>query len=189
MLQRMRRNHTREAYLELIQHIRNKVPGVALSSDFICGFCDETEEEFNDTISLIEKVEYDMAFLFAYSMREKTHAHRRMEDNVPEAVKKERLIKMIDTFKKHQLIKQKAEIGKYHLVMVDGNGRLGETQLTGLTDTNKRAVFQQIESRQIAVGDLVVAKVIDASQNTLFCETDGKKLSVTDFHAAYRTSV
>jgi tRNA A37 methylthiotransferase MiaB len=91
MLTRMRRNHTREAYLELIDHIRDKIPGVALSSDFICGFCDETEEEFAETLSLLERVRYDMAFLFAYSMREKTHAHRRMQDNVPESVKKRRL--------------------------------------------------------------------------------------------------
>ena len=68
-----------------------------------------------------------MAFLFAYSMREKTHAHRRMQDNVPEPVKKERLTRMIDTFKKCQLEKQKLEIGKHHLVLVDGFGRLGET--------------------------------------------------------------
>ena len=84
-----------------------------------------------------------MAFLFAYSMREKTHAHRRMQDNVPEHVKKERLTLLIDTFKKNQLIKQKEEIGKNHLVLIDGNGRLGEVQLTGLTDTNKRAVFER----------------------------------------------
>jgi len=127
MLYRMRRNHTREAYLELIDRIRYKIPGVALSSDFICGFCDETEEEYADTISLIETVKYDMAFLFAYSMREKTHAHRRMQDNVPENVKKERLTLMIDTFKKNQIIKQKAEIGREHLVLIDGYGRLGET--------------------------------------------------------------
>lgn len=59
MLQRMRRNHTREAYLELVAHIRNKIPGVALSSDFICGFCDETEQEYEDTLSLLEAVQYD----------------------------------------------------------------------------------------------------------------------------------
>lgn len=105
MLTRMRRNHTREAYLDLIWHIRTIIPDVALSSDFICGFCDETEEEFEDTLTLLDKVQYDMAFLFAYSMREKTHAHRRMQDNVPEDVKKRRLIQMIDTFKKNQLIK------------------------------------------------------------------------------------
>ena len=101
----MRRNYTREAYLDLIDHVRAKIPGVALSSDFICGFCDETEEEYNDTLTLIEKVRYDMAYLFAYSMREKTHAHRTMKDNVPESVKKERLSKMIEVFKKKQLIK------------------------------------------------------------------------------------
>ena len=87
MLTRMRRNHTREAYINLIEHMRNKIPGVALSSDFICGFCDETEQEFEDTISMLKIVKYDLAFLFAYSMREKTHAHRRMIDNVPEDVK------------------------------------------------------------------------------------------------------
>jgi tRNA A37 methylthiotransferase MiaB len=97
----MRRNHTREAYLELITRIRTIIPDVALSSDFICGFCDETEEEFQDTLSLLEEVKYDMAYLFAYSMREKTHAHRRMQDNVPQDVKKRRLIEMIDTFKRN----------------------------------------------------------------------------------------
>lgn len=101
MLFRMRRNHTRESYLELIDNIRAKIPGVALSSDFICGFCEETEAEFEDTISLIEIVQYDLAFLFHYSMREKTHAHRRLQDNVPEDVKKERLKRMIEVFKRN----------------------------------------------------------------------------------------
>lgn len=78
MLFRMRRNHTRESYIELVDHIRSIMPGVALSSDFICGFCDESDQEFEDTITLLERVQYDMAFLFAYSMRERTHAHRRM---------------------------------------------------------------------------------------------------------------
>ena len=103
MLFRMRRNHTREAYLDLIDRMREKIPGVALSSDFICGFCDETDAEFEDTMTLIEKVRYDLAFLFAYSMRERTHAHRRMQDNVPADVKQERLVRMINTFKRIQL--------------------------------------------------------------------------------------
>lgn len=64
--------------MELVSHVRNIIPGVALSSDFICGFCDETEEEFEDTLSLLEAVKFDMGFLFAYSMRERTHAHRTM---------------------------------------------------------------------------------------------------------------
>ena len=87
MLFRMRRNHTRESYLELIEHVRNTIPGVALSSDFIAGFCGETDEQFEDTASLLEIVKYDMAFLFAYSMRQKTHAHRKMEDDVDADVK------------------------------------------------------------------------------------------------------
>lgn len=96
----MRRNHTREAYLNLIERIRAKIPGVALSSDFIAGFCDETDAEFEDTVTLIETVRYDLAFLFAYSMRERTHAHRRLQDSVPEDVKKMRLTRMIETFKR-----------------------------------------------------------------------------------------
>lgn len=71
----MRRNHTREAYLQLVQKIRETIPGVTLSSDFIAGFCGETEEQFEDTVRLIEEVKYENAFLFAYSLREKTHAH------------------------------------------------------------------------------------------------------------------
>jgi len=105
MLTRMRRNHSREAYLDLIDRIRTKIPGAALSSDFICGFCDETEQEYLDTLTLLDTVKYDMAFLFAYSMREKTHAHRKMQDNVPDPVKKQRLTQMIETFKRNQIIK------------------------------------------------------------------------------------
>lgn len=70
VLERMRRGYTREAYLELVDHIRSIMPNVGLSSDFICGFCGETDEEFSDTISLIEQVRYNVAYLFAYSMRE-----------------------------------------------------------------------------------------------------------------------
>lgn len=66
----MRRGYSREAYLELIEHVRDILPEVSLTSDFICGFCDETEEEFQDTLSLIETVKYSKAFMFAYSMRE-----------------------------------------------------------------------------------------------------------------------
>ena len=105
MLFRMRRNHSRESYLELIDNIRTRIPNVALSSDFMCGFCDESEKEFEDTLSLIDMVGYDLAFLFAYSMRERTHAHRRMQDNVPSDVKQERLVKMINLFKEGQLKK------------------------------------------------------------------------------------
>lgn len=90
VLERMRRGYTREAYIELIQHVRRLIPEVSLSSDFICGFCGETDEEFEDTISLLEKIKYNNAYLFPYSMREKTTAHRRFNDDVPLDVKKKR---------------------------------------------------------------------------------------------------
>jgi len=76
MLARMRRNHSRDSYLDLIRNIRQRIPGVALSGDVIVGFCDETQHEFEDTLSLMQEVRFDQAFMFAYSMRERTHAHR-----------------------------------------------------------------------------------------------------------------
>lgn len=120
VLERMRRGYTREAYLELIDHVCSIIPGVSLSSDFICGFCGETDEEFEDTISLIEKVKYQVAYLFPYSMREKTTAHRRMKDDVPEEVKKQRLIRMIDTFRQVALDQNKKLIGDTKLILIEG---------------------------------------------------------------------
>lgn len=70
VLERMRRGYTRESYINLISHVKSFIPNVALSSDFICGFCGETDEEFSDTLSLIDEVKYNVAYLFAYSMRE-----------------------------------------------------------------------------------------------------------------------
>lgn len=79
MLTAMRRGHTREAYLELVHRAREIIPNVSISSDFICGFCGETEEDHEQTISLLKEVQYEMSFMFAYSLREKTHAHRALK--------------------------------------------------------------------------------------------------------------
>lgn len=76
VLERMRRGYTRSAYLDLIKRAREIIPGIALSSDFIAGFCEETEEEHQETLTLMKEVEFDDAFMFAYSLREKTPAHR-----------------------------------------------------------------------------------------------------------------
>ena len=86
----MRRGYTYDSYLRLISDARSAIPGVSISSDFISGFCGETEDEHADTIRLMREVEYDQAFMFAYSMRGKTHAHRRMEDDVDEGIKQRR---------------------------------------------------------------------------------------------------
>jgi tRNA-N(6)-(isopentenyl)adenosine-37 thiotransferase enzyme MiaB len=208
VLERMRRNYTREAYLNLIDTIRTKIPEVSLSSDFICGFCGETEAEFEDTLSLMEQVKYDQAFLFAYSMREKTHAHRNYQDDVPEETKKIRLEKMIEVFHKNQGIRANMEINRYHLILLETKGKVGN-QLKGRTDTNKMCVIENttkipalesIDPFKIAregqvldlsndekatetlqKGDYVLVKVNKASIKTLFCTPIAKVNDVNRF--------
>ena len=105
VLQRMRRDYTRESYMQLIQDVKSVIPDVALSSDFITGFCDETDAEHDDTVSLMNEIQYDMAYMFAYSMRQKTLAHRRYQDNVPNEVKSERLQEIINSFRSNVQLK------------------------------------------------------------------------------------
>jgi len=136
----MRRLYTREAYIELVNMIRDKIPKIAFSSDFISGFCGETEEEFLETLTLIEQVKYDMAFLFSYSMRDKTHAYHNFKDDVCPEIKAERLKRMINIFKDNQIVLNKREIDSYHFVLVEGKGKKAN-QLFGKTDTNKNVVF------------------------------------------------
>ena len=145
VLDRMRRGYTREAYLELIHDVKQLIPDVAISSDFISGFCGETEEEHRETLSLMEQVEFDQAFMFAYSMRGKTHAHRTMKDDVPPDVKSRRLNEVINVFRqKVQERNDTVEVGKLRLVLVEGEAKRSTPEAkmwSGRTDQNKRCVF------------------------------------------------
>ena len=146
MLKRMKRGYTREAYMELIfQNVLPRIPDIALTTDMIAGFCGETEDEHADSVSLLEQVRYDQAFLFAYSLREKTHAHRTMEDNVPEDVKQHRLRQLIDTFQENVHKKNtEQEVGKLRLVLLEGQSKRSTPEAPtwqGRTDQNKRIVF------------------------------------------------
>ena len=145
VLGRMRRGYTRDAYLELIEDVRGLIPEVALSSDFITGFCGETEDEHGETLSLMEEVRFDQAFMFAYSMRERTHAHRTMVDDVPPDVKNRRLNEVIGNFRRNvQIRNETAEVGRLRLVLVEGEAKRSTAenrQLSGRTDQNKRVVF------------------------------------------------
>ncbi|CAB9522851.1 tRNA-2-methylthio-N(6)-dimethylallyladenosine synthase [Seminavis robusta] len=149
VLKRMRRGYTREAYLDLISDVQATIPEVAISSDFISGFCDETEGEHQDTLSLMEKVRYDQAFMFAYSLREKTHAHRTMQDNIPQEIKLRRLREVIDTFRYHvQRKNEEVELGRLRLVLVEGESKRskpGNRSWSGRTDQNKRILFPSDE--------------------------------------------
>jgi MiaB/RimO family radical SAM methylthiotransferase len=149
MLKRMKRGYTREAYIELIDTVKSVIPDVAISSDFIAGFCDETEDEHKDTVSLLKYVEYEQAFLFAYSMRDKTHASRAMEDNIAADVKQRRLQELIDVYRERVHSKnERVEVGKFRLVLVEGPTKkqkpdlaLGRATWHGRTDQNKRILF------------------------------------------------
>jgi tRNA A37 methylthiotransferase MiaB len=144
VLAKMRRGYTREVYDQLISRVREKIPDITISSDFISGFCSETEEDHLDTLSLLESVQYEQAFMFAYSMREKTHAQYKLTDDVSEPEKLRRLQEVIATFRKHMVAKNQAEQDSLHLVLVEGPGRKSSSEnptWTGRTDGNKRCIF------------------------------------------------
>lgn len=145
VLRRMRRGYTREAYLQLIQDVRSTIADVAISSDFIAGFCGEDEGEHSETVSLMNEVVYDQAYMFAYSMRGKTHASRKMVDDVPEDVKARRLQEIITTFRTNiQQHNEKMEVGRLRLVLVEGESRKSTTEkpsYRGRTDQNKSIIF------------------------------------------------
>ncbi|KAL8138343.1 hypothetical protein V2J09_004344 [Rumex salicifolius] len=179
VLQRMRRGYTREAYLDLVQKIRKIVPDVALTSDFISGFCGESEEEHADTVSLVREVGYDMAYMFAYSMREKTHAHRNYVDDVPEYVKQRRLIEVIEAFRESTGQRYDSQVGTLQLVLVEGpNKRAPHTELVGKSDKGHRVHFTDLkipdrlhahsEDRNPRPGDFVQVSVTRSTRASLY---------------------
>ena len=133
VLERMNRQHTREQYFELIDKIRKIIPDCALSHDMIAGFCGETEEEHQDTLSLMEYVKYDFGYMFAYSDRPGTPAHKKMADDVPAETKKRRLQEIISLQQQHSAERMKAYVGKTHEVLIEGNSKKDENYWFGLS--------------------------------------------------------
>ncbi|KAL2348572.1 hypothetical protein Fmac_002572 [Flemingia macrophylla] len=191
VLERMRRGYTREAYLDLVQKIRSIIPDVALSSDFICGFCGETEEEHSDTLTLVKAVSYDMAFMFAYSMREKTHAHRNYVDDVPEEIKQRRLAELIEAFRESTGKCFDSQIGTTQLVLVEGpNKRAPDSELMGKSDKGHRVLFVNMPisdredvntKRNPVVGDYVEVRITRSTRASLF----GEALAITKLTSFY----
>ncbi len=177
VLERMRRPYTREQYLELVDTMREIIPGVTLSTDISTGFCDETEAEHEDTLSLMAEVKYDLAYMFAYSERGRTLAQRKYEDNVPEEVKKRRLTEIIEQQMNIQEELNKKEIGKRHLVLVEGPSKRSDEQLCGRTDTNKMVVFDRENFQK---GDYVEVAIQDCTSATLLGEAV-QKSSIAEF--------
>ncbi len=164
VLERMRRPYTRQEYLELIDKMREIIPGLTLSTDIITGFCGETEDEHTDTMSLMAGVQFDLAYMFSYSERERTLAHRKFEDDVPEKVKKRRLTEIITRQMQIQEELNKKEIGKEHLVLIEGTSKRSDEQFCGRTDTNKMVVFDREDYQK---GEYVVVHIDDCTSATL----------------------
>ena len=170
MLQRMKRTYSRDQYLDLVERARKIVPGVALSTDIIAGFCDETDEEHQDTMSLMAQVRYDHAYMFMYSERPDTYAARKFEDNVPEHVKKRRLQDIIKQQSGISLESNQAEIGTEQIILVEGESKRSAAQLSGRSDGNKMTVFDRKDFKK---GDYVRVLVTDCTSATLLAEPIG----------------
>lgn len=184
VLRRMRRTYTRDEYLDLIANIRRIIPGVGLSTDIIAGFCGETEEQHRDTLSLMATVKYDLAYLYAYSERERTLAQRKFEDDIPEDVKKRRLQEIIDIYREGSANNNLLEIGRTHLVLVEGTSKRSDDKLSGRTDTNKVVIFDKSDYN---TGDYVEVVITDTTSATLFGKPISKS-SIREFQPEYLTA-
>ena len=167
MLQRMNRGYSREWYLNRIEAIRRIMPDCAISTDIITGFCDETDEEHQDTLSLMREVQFDFAYMYKYSERPKTLAERRFEDNVPEEVKGDRLTEVIDLQLSHALAANQRQIGKTHTVLVEGPSKRSEDFFSGRNEYNTKTVFPRGEAKK---GDYVKVKINECTSATLMGE-------------------
>lgn len=171
ILEKMNRQHTREEYLELIKKAKEIVPEVAFSQDMIIGFCGETEQDHQDTLSLMEAVGYDYGYMFAYSERPGTPAHKKMEDDVPAEVKQRRLSEVIALQGKLSRMRMESYVGKVHEVLIEGTSKKDENQWKGRNSQNAVVVFNKEDGQKL--GDFVNVFVHGNTQGTLLGETVG----------------
>lgn len=167
ILKAMNRLHTREEYFELIDNIKRLIPDCAISQDMIAGFPTETEEDHQDTLSLMEYVKYDFGFMFAYSERPGTLAERKMEDDIPEATKKRRLNEIIALQQKHSLMRTQAHVGKVEEVLIEKPSKRSDAHWSGRNTQNTVVVFPKGNYK---VGDFVNVRITDCTSATLIGE-------------------
>jgi tRNA-2-methylthio-N6-dimethylallyladenosine synthase len=160
----MNRGYTREYYMDRIRAIRKILPDCAITTDIMTGFCGETEEEHQETLSLMRWVNYDLAFMFKYSEREGTKAARKMKDDVPDSVKTRRLTEIIDLQSELSTQSKKEDIGKVFDVLVEGVSKRSSQDFYGRNSQNKVVVFPR---EYFHIGDLVEVEVEQATSATL----------------------
>ncbi|WAR07456.1 CK5P1-like protein, partial [Mya arenaria] len=141
----MRRGYTGQAYRQLVDRVRSILPNVCLTSDFICGFCGESEAAFEDTLALVRDVQYSMVFAYPYSMRQKTHAYHKLIDDVPADIKQARVEQLQQEFRRGAGERNKSLLGHNHLVLVQGPSKKGTGTLFGRNDGGLGVIFPDTE--------------------------------------------
>ncbi len=170
ILHEMNRQHTREEYMDLVDRIYKIIPEISLSQDMITGFPTETEEDHQDTLSLMEYVNYDFGYMFAYSERPGTMAARKMEDDVPEPVKKRRLQEIVDLQQRIAMERTKRFVGQTVEVLIEKTSKRSDEHWSGRNSQNTTVVFPKGNYK---VGDFVLVKVNDCTSATLIGEGIG----------------
>lgn len=164
VLQRMRRTYTAEQYRDLVSKVRDRIPQIAISTDVIVGFCEETEEDFKQTYDLMKEIRFDSAFMFKYSDRDGTLANKMLPDDVSEEEKARRLNEIIALQEKISGEINQSKIGTTVPVLVEGDSRRDAEQYHGKTDTFKTTVFPKEDAQ---IGDIVNVKIHSATAHTL----------------------
>jgi len=167
ILEAMRRGYGRDEYLDLIHRARATIKGLAVTTDLIVGFPGETEEDYLDTVDLMNRVRFDSAFMFAYSPRERTYAARVLDDDVPEAEKKRRLREIIDLQEKHSWATFGRFLGRHLDVLVEGPAKSEGHSLFGRAPDDKATLFRPLVGRTLAPGSVVKVEVEGFSSHTL----------------------
>jgi tRNA-2-methylthio-N6-dimethylallyladenosine synthase len=171
ILELMNRTYDREWYLERVSKIRAILGDeCGISSDMIAGFCTETEEEHQDTLSLMDIVEYDFSYMFYYSERPGTLAAKKYTDDIPLDIKKRRLQEIIEKQNRLSLQRNRLDVGKIHKVLIEGTSKRSQEQLKGRNSANKMVVFPKGNHQ---VGEYVEVMVTDCTAATLFGEVVG----------------
>lgn len=169
VLQMMNRNYSREWYMAKVDRIREIMPDCGISSDIIAGFCTETEEEHKETVSLMEYAKYDMSYMFFYSERPGTLAQRRYKDDIPEDVKKRRLVEIVETQNRLSKESNQRDLGKTFKVLIEATSKKSDEAWMGRNSQNKVIVFPK-GIYDLKPGDYVNVKVNDCTQATLLGE-------------------
>lgn len=164
VLDHMNRKYTREEYMERVEAIRKIIPGCAISTDIITGFCDETEEDHRQTLSLMEWARFDYAFMFKYSERPMTLAADSMKDNIPEAVKERRLTEVIDLQQKLSYQSNQQDVDKVFEVLIEGDSKRSKDYHMGRNSQNKVVVFPKTGA---GTGDYLAVKINSFTSATL----------------------